>query len=48
MPRSSIKFGYLNAPPITAAKKITPAAKSNPATALFLRATPRRAAGLRG
>jgi hypothetical protein len=43
MPRA-----YLNAPPMTEAKKITAAAKSNPATIFFLRATPRRAIGRLG
>jgi len=35
-------------PLITKAKKITTAAKSNPATILLLSALPRRAVGLRG
>jgi hypothetical protein len=34
-------------PPITKAKKITVAAKSNPATIVLLGAPPRRALGLR-
>jgi hypothetical protein len=39
-------WAYLNMPPITKAKKITTAAKSSPATILFLMAPPRRAIGL--
>jgi hypothetical protein len=43
-----MRWAYLNTPPITAATKITAAAKSNPATILPISATPRRAIGRRG
>jgi hypothetical protein len=41
-------MGYLNAPPMTEAKKITAAAKNDPATIFPLNATLRRAIGRRG
>jgi hypothetical protein len=41
-------MGYLNAPPMTEAKKIITAAKNNPATIFSIKATLRRAAGRRG
>jgi hypothetical protein len=41
-------MGYLNAPPMTEAKKITAAAKNNPAIIFPLSATLRRASGQRG
>jgi hypothetical protein len=44
--RNNGRPAYLNTPPMTEAKKIAAAAKSNPATIFFLRATPCRAAGL--
>jgi hypothetical protein len=44
----SMRWAYLNVPRMTKTKKITTAAKSNPATIFPLRATPRRTGGRRG
>jgi hypothetical protein len=41
------RVSYLNTPPMTKAKKITAATKIIPATTVFLKTAPRRAAGLR-
>jgi hypothetical protein len=41
----SMRSAYLNALPMTEAKKITTAAKNNPATIFPIRATLRRAGG---